>query len=71
MKENQQIQDLKNQVHKLLLEKMALQARVDELMLEYCPDEMSEEQKITWGEHQKPLIAYMPNSGSGRVGDPQ
>ena len=32
----------------------ALQARIDELMLEYCPDEMTEAQKANWARHQKP-----------------
>lgn len=29
-----------------------LQARVDALMLEYCPEEMSKEQLETWSSHQ-------------------
>jgi len=29
-----------------------LQARIDELMLEYCPDEMTPEQLDNWGKHQ-------------------
>jgi len=32
----------------------ALQARIDALMLEYCPDEMTEAQKANWARHQKP-----------------
>lgn len=32
----------------------ALQARIDELMLEYCPNEMTEAQKANWARHQKP-----------------
>jgi hypothetical protein len=30
----------------------AMQAKLDLLMLEYCPDEMTEEQLKSWGEHQ-------------------
>jgi len=30
----------------------ALQAKIDALMLEYCPDEMTEEQKARWAESQ-------------------
>lgn len=30
----------------------ALQARIDELMLEYCPDEMTQEQTQKWAKHQ-------------------
>lgn len=29
-----------------------LEARVDALMLEYCPDEMTDEQKARWAAHQ-------------------
>lgn len=32
-----------------------LQARIDELMLEYCPDEMTAEQKARWAECQKQM----------------
>ena len=31
-----------------------LQARIDELMLEYCPDEMTPEQLDEWARHQIP-----------------
>lgn len=33
----------------------ALQARIDELMLEYCPEEMTEAQKANWARHQRPV----------------
>ena len=33
-------------------ERARMQARIDALMLEYCPDEMSEEQKRNWAAHQ-------------------
>lgn len=36
-------------------EVMALQAKIDELMLEYCPDEMTEDQIAEWALHQKPV----------------
>lgn len=38
-------------------ERMAndLQAKIDALMLEYCPDEMSEAQKERWARHQQPV----------------
>ena len=32
----------------------ALQARIDELMLKHCPDEMTEDQKANWARHQRP-----------------
>jgi len=31
----------------------AKQAKIDALMLEYCPDEMTPEQLAEWGRHQK------------------
>lgn len=33
-------------------EKGALQAKIDQLMLEYCPEEMTPEQIEDWGKHQ-------------------
>jgi regulator of replication initiation timing len=32
----------------------ALQYKIDNLMLEYCPDEMTEDQKLNWEKHQIP-----------------
>ena len=29
-----------------------LQSQIDELMLEYCPEEMTKEQLDEWGKHQ-------------------
>lgn len=34
---------------------MALQAKLDAVMLEYCPDEMTEAQKAEWARHQQPV----------------
>lgn len=31
----------------------AMQAKIDSLMLEYCPEEMTEGQMANWAEHQK------------------
>jgi hypothetical protein len=33
----------------------AKQARIDALMLEFCPDEMDAEQRAEWANHQKPV----------------
>lgn len=33
----------------------AKQARIDALMLEYCPDEMTPEQVAEWARHQRPV----------------
>jgi hypothetical protein len=32
-----------------------LEAKVDALMLEYCPDEMTPEQRQRWAAHQQPV----------------
>ena len=32
----------------------AKQAKIDSLMLEFCPDEMTEEQKAEWASHRRP-----------------
>jgi len=40
------------QVAKLQSELAAKQAKIDALMLEYCPDEMTEEQFVEWSKHQ-------------------
>jgi hypothetical protein len=34
-------------------EKEALQATIDKLMLEYCPQDMSVEQIVNWSNHQR------------------
>jgi len=36
----------------LVKENASLQAKIDELMLEYCPEDMTESQLKTWGENQ-------------------
>jgi len=32
------------------------QAKIDRLMLEYCPNEMTEAQLVEWESHQRPEI---------------
>lgn len=44
---------LEKVVHDLRRENGALQAKIDRLMLEYCPDEMTEEQLENWGMAQR------------------
>lgn len=34
----------------------ALQAKIDALMLEYCPQEMTEAQLAEWASHQRPVL---------------
>jgi len=36
-----------------------LEARIDQLMLEYCPDEMTPEQLERWGAHQRSVGAEL------------
>ena len=49
-----QLAALQAENERLRKENGVKQARIDSLMLEYCPDEMSTEQLKTWGEHQVP-----------------
>lgn len=39
-------------IMQLSKEKCALQAKIDSLMLEFCPEEMTQEQIERWGENQ-------------------
>ena len=42
-------------------EKIAeLQFKIDSLMLEYCPNDMTKEQIKNWEKHQKPAAYYKP-----------
>jgi hypothetical protein len=42
------------EIVKLEREVEAAQAKIDALMLEYCPDEMTEDQVANWERHQVP-----------------
>ena len=44
-----------DEIDALEAEIATLQCKIDELMLEYCPDEMTEEQKVEWARHQQPV----------------
>ena len=46
--------DLREENERLRARGDAVQARLDALMLEFCPDEMTEEQIETWARHQRP-----------------
>lgn len=53
-------------VAELEREVAAKQARIDALMLEYCPDEMTPEQVAEWARHQRPAnptIVHCDNRG--------
>ncbi len=43
-----------HEVERLTRERGSLQARIDALMLEYCPDEMTHEQTAEWARSQTP-----------------
>jgi len=45
----------------------SLQAKVDALMLEYCPEEMTPEQVEEWGQHQRPADAALEAAKSVAV----
>lgn len=42
-------------VQSLIDSNASKQAEIDRLMLEFCPEEMTEDQKAEWAKHQKPL----------------
>lgn len=44
-------------ITQLAKEKCALQAKIDALMLEYCPEEMTQEQVERWEESQTIFIS--------------
>lgn len=46
-----------------------LQARIDSLMLEHCPDEMTEQQMTEWAKHQ--VAACVECSLSGKSACPE
>ena len=49
-------------------ENQALQARIDELMWEFCPNEMTPEQLAEWGKHQVPSTRDAgPSAFQGRT----
>lgn len=49
-----QIHQLERLCGRQALQLDALQARIDMLMLEYCPDEMTPSQMANWEKHQVP-----------------
>lgn len=53
MTESELIAILNNEKSQLQRENASLQAKLDSLMLEYCPEEMSQEQIANWGKNQR------------------
>ena len=41
-----------SEIKRLTLLNKKLQAKIDSLMLEYCPNKMAQEQKENWAKHQ-------------------
>lgn len=50
VKTNQARKQVQSTVHKI-------QKQLDDIMMEYCPEEVSEEQWENWASHQKPISA--------------
>ena len=48
----------------LKAENEKLRARIDNLMMEYCPEEMSVAQWLEWGKNQTPVSAAMKGEKS-------
>ena len=48
----------------------ALQAKIDALMLEYCPDEMTPEQRANWAAHQRPVDPKLQAEIEAAIGKP-
>lgn len=48
------MKSLEEQVHELQGTVESMQAQLDALMLEFCPDRMTEAQKENWAKHQVP-----------------
>ena len=46
------VEELQHELAEAKAKLEAAQAKIDALMLEYCPDEMSEEQRAEWARHQ-------------------
>ncbi|MDB9980560.1 hypothetical protein OAD61_00460 [bacterium] len=45
---------LKQRIAELEADKAELQMKLDNVMFEYCPDEMSQEQTNNWAKYQQP-----------------
>lgn len=55
-------------IAELLKELDARQAKIDALMLEYCPSEMSDAQFAKWASHQKPVSAEKVRAIDAAIG---
>ena len=52
----QEIENCWETVESMRQQLAAAQAKIDELMLEYCPDEMTQEQIAEYAKHQRAVI---------------
>ena len=48
-------QSLEAQIKELEAKIQSQQAKIDELMLEYCPEDMTQQQMDEWARHQRPV----------------
>lgn len=55
-------------VWEIIREIESKQAKIDELMLEYCPDEMTQGQLENWENRQKPLSEVLMENISNAMG---
>lgn len=55
---------VRNGADVLMAEVDARQAKIDALMLEFCPDEMTAEQKENWARNQRPAKSFTANAAS-------
>ena len=56
---DKQIHNLNKIIDGLLASLDVQQAKIDRLMLEYCPDEMTDEQVKEWGRNQCPTDSHL------------
>jgi hypothetical protein len=52
-------------IERLEADVQAKQARIDALMLEHCPDEMTAEQREEWARHQEPVRSALSAQRGG------
>jgi len=53
--DEQRLSEAADRIETLERELAAAQAKIDALMLEYCPDEMTDAQREEWARHQVPV----------------
>lgn len=67
--DNNTMRLLNQEKHRALIaerERDALQAKLDAVMLEYCPEDMTPEQMAEWARHQKPCDSELEREITGQ-----